>query len=157
MDDYFSFVKRNLKISNSIAVIVGSLQVEADENQFSNYNQAFFKSIDTEKEKVSGILVIYKQAFIHYLETSSIVLDLYLRDLSSTTLTINLRLLLADQRERRFSTFWGSKIIFNTTDSSPLTYGSLDDASLDEQLALVCTSLISIVSNLSSLDQVSLF
>ncbi|OAJ41053.1 hypothetical protein BDEG_24707 [Batrachochytrium dendrobatidis JEL423] len=161
-------------------IITGELAKKLDRVEFSSYYQKFFKRQQSENELITGVLLIYRESFAHVLEASQKVVYAFLRDIGSQptfvprtdfiglntdskpqaedvniAMMVNTKvLLLSDNTSERSYPFWASKVIDSKEDSlevDPSLFA--DDAFLDKIISDTCIGLLSVGTQLSSLNK----
>ncbi|KAJ3372748.1 hypothetical protein HDU91_002329 [Kappamyces sp. JEL0680] len=174
---YLDVEKEKLKRENKtgftyLAVVVGQFAKDAERVEYSSHYQRFFKRHQTETDKITGILLLYRTSFLHVLEAPQKVMYAFLNDVASYHLQKDgqvvpgqARLLLltddtfpsdsqsGSHHQARHFPFWASKVIDSKDDSAPLDWSIMDEASVDDQISTLCIQLLQVGHSLSAMNK----
>lgn len=157
---------KDQKPSICLVIIVSEI---SDKAACSSYHQKFVKKYSADNEKITGMLLIFRNSYLHVLEATPKVVNALISDLANNSACKfpgkplyeeNTRILLfseglSSQDRRRFP-FWSSKVVDSKDDSKPLDWAMMEDQSIDDQISSVCIQILAIGKSLSSLGKVSI-
>lgn len=164
---YFDIVKANVGDKNSmnyLSIIVGQFFKEVDRSEYAAHYQRMFRNQQTESDRITGILLCYRNTFVHVLEAPKRIMDLYLQDVAKSNeivaefgspLTESTRLLLLlDDHPTRYFPFWASRILDIKDDQQPLDMAQMDPKSIDDLVTVTCELILKVGLHLTSLSKV---
>ncbi|KAI9017749.1 hypothetical protein BC832DRAFT_545593 [Gaertneriomyces semiglobifer] len=150
-------------------ILIGGLRTNVDRSDFGAYYQRFFRQYQAETDLITGMLLVFPNAWIHVLEASYKVTLAFLRDLhphnntttsasgSAGSKTINTKLLLlVDDISSRFYPFWSSRVIEPRQEIGEREYDASEvvgDDVVAQTVTDVCVNLAALGTGLSNLQK----
>jgi hypothetical protein len=111
---YFDVLKGSLSLKQSMTTsitIAGTFMPSSDRVEYTSQFQRLFRSIQSESNRITGILLVYKSSFIHVIELPRQFASTFLNEVARNQNTESARMVLfMDDCERMFP-FWASRLL----------------------------------------------